>query len=817
MLVYSSDKVSFLNDVRNNVVADRILDALHRRGHGNVGSSERRSWEQSLQYMKNVLESDSIPFDAGIALEYKIPQTSKRVDLIVSGLDQYRRESCVIVELKQWEKVQSTGKDAIVRTFLGGAERDTTHPSYQAWSYAALLNDFNETVQQDRIRLEPCAYLHNCVDGSGVLDKHYREHVERAPVFLRKDVARLQEFIQRHVCHGDQDRVLYRIDRGRIRPSRDLANSLVRLIKGNREFLMIDDQKLVYEAALEVAELGQLGDKQVLIVEGGPGTGKSVVAINLLVELTSRYQTVHYVTPNRAPRQVYEGRLTGTLTKTRFSNMFKGSGSYDGSGCDELDALVVDEAHRLVERSQYQKTGTNQTRDIIHSAKTAVFFIDEDQRVTWKDAGSREEIEHWAREQGASIHYAVLQSQFRCNGSDSYLSWLDRVLGLRPTAQDDLTGVDYQLEVVDSPSELRECISSLDRRGYKARLVAGYCWDWSSKNDSNAWDITFPEDGFYMQWNLDNDEGRYLEKAHSVDQVGCIHTVQGLEMDYVGVIIGPDLVVRDGCIVTQPEERARTDKSLHGYKKARKESPDTAEARADAIIKNTYRTLLSRGLKGCFIYCTDSETQAYFRKQISAALVEENQKRVSTDELVDVAPRPGGEHETPEGAQLPRILPAEEITDADNAVPFVDLEAAAGGFFEGFAEEERLADAPQWVVLPDLYRARSGLFAVRVVGESMNRRIPNGSICLFEANPIGSRSGRVVLVYHRDIQDPDNNGGLTVKVYQSEKVVDSEEGWEHNRIILSCDTLEQGYEDIVLDNAQAGELQVLGEFKGTVA
>jgi len=823
MLVYSSDKTTFIDDVRRNLISDRIRDAMISRGQGSVSDSERRSWQQSLQYMKNVLEDAAIPGDAGIAIEYRIPQTSKRVDIIVSGLDQNRRETCVIVELKQWEHIETTGKDAVVRTFLGGAQRETTHPSYQAWSYASLLQDFNATVQEDGIRLEPCAYLHNCVDGTGVQDPHYQAYLTRAPVFLRHDEARLRQFIGQHVRYGDRTRLLYRIDQGRIRPSKDLANSLAQLMRGNREFLMIDDQKLTYEAALEVAALGQLesqaggeqGNKQVLIVEGGPGTGKSVVAINLLVELTTRYQTVHYVTPNRAPRQVYESRLTGTLTKSRFTNLFKGSASYDGANRNDLDVLLVDEAHRIVERSQYQKAGTNQTRDIIRAARTSVFFIDEDQRVTWKDTGSLEQIEHWAREQGATVQRAVLQSQFRCNGSDGYLAWVDRVLHVRDTAQDDLAGIAYHLEVMDSPATLRDRIIALNKQGNKARIVAGYCWDWVSKKDPMAWDITFPEYDFRMRWNLNNDEGRYLEKTHSIDQIGCIHTVQGLEMDYVGVIIGPDLIVRNGRVITQPLERASTDRSLHGYKAARKVEPAEANARADAIIKNTYRTLMSRGLKGCFIYCTDPETQAYFREQIAAAVVTkptiEAQARAAPAGVAEDAP----DAAIPEADTL-SFINAKEVTPADNAVPFIDLQAAAGGFAEGFTDAQSLEQSHTWVKLPDIYRARPGLFAARVVGESMNRRIPNGSLCLFQALPGGSRNGRVMLVYHRDIQDPDNNGGLTVKVYRSEKVANPEGDWEHSRIVLACDTLSPGYEDIVLEHAQAGELQVLGEYKVTL-
>ncbi len=812
MLIYSSNKHTFIDDVRQNRISDHILEALLQRGHGSVSDSERRSWDQSLQYMKNVLEEDSIPADAGIAIEYRIPQTSKRVDVIVSGQDGHGRASCVIVELKQWEEVESTRKDAVVLTALGGGRRETTHPSYQAWSYAALLRDFNETVQTERIQLRPCAYLHNCRDGAGVLDPHYHQHVNRAPVFLKQDVGRLRTFIQRYVRQGDRDRLLYRIEHGRIRPSRDLANSLASLLKGKREFLMIDDQKLAYEAALEVTDLGQQGSKQVLIIEGGPGTGKSVVAINLLVELINRYRSVHYVTPNRAPRQIYEGRLTGTMTKTRFSNLFKGSASYDGSDKNELDVLLVDESHRLLERSQYQKKGANQIRDIINAARTSVFFIDGMQQVTWKDAGTRDEIETWAHARNATVQWARLQSQFRCNGSDGFLAWLERVLDIRETAQDDIAGIDYRLELVDSPTELRNRIRELDHAGYKARVVAGYCWNWVSKRDSTAWDITIPEHGFAMQWNLNDDEGHYIDKAHSVEQAGCIHTVQGLELDYVGVIIGPDLVVRGGQVLPRPEHRAKTDRSLHGYKTARKADPAEADARAQELIRNTYRTLMSRGLKGCFIYCTDGETQEYFRQQVAHAIAEAEPADIEPQNqsaAVDTLPAEGTHDAI-------RFLHAEDVTGADNAVPFIDLPVAAGGFAEGFAEIERLGEAETWVALPDLYRAKPDLFVVRVEGQSMNRRIPDGSYCLFEALPGGSRNGRVMLVYHRDIQDPDHGGGLTVKIYRSEKTPDPDNSWLHQRIILACDSVESGYEDIVIEGAEAGQLQVLGEFKGTL-
>ena len=818
MLVYTGDKPRFLKDVGDNRIADQILMAMQQTGQGGVSDSERKSWEESLLRMKNVLEDRSIPDDAGIAVEYRIPQTSKRVDIIVSGTDDQGQDVCVIIELKQWSDVTATSKDAIVRTWLGGRERETTHPSYQAWSYASLLQDFNATVQDEAIRLAPCAYLHNCVDRAGVCDEHYRAHLDRAPLFLKHDPQKLRDFIARYVKSGDRNRTLYRIEHGRIRPSRDLAASLSNLMRGQREFLMIDDQKLAYETALQMVGLANAGHKQVLIVEGGPGTGKSVVAINLLVELINRGLTAHYVTPNQAPRQVYQARLTGTLKKNRFDNLFKGSGTYDGADDNEMDALVVDEGHRIKERSQYQKAGTNQTRDIIRAAKASIFFIDEDQQVTWQDAGSIAEIQRWAEQAGATVQRIALQSQFRCNGSDGYLAWLDQLLGIRPTAQDDLAGVPYHFEVVGSPGELQRRVVELDRAGSKARVVAGYCWDWVSKKTPGVADIEFPDEGFSMAWNLAEDEGRYLEKDHSIDQVGCIHTVQGLEMDYVGVIIGPDLVVRNGRVITQPPERAGTDRSLRGYKALFKTDPATATHRADRIIRNTYRTLMSRGMKGCLAYCTDPETQAWFRARAAEAIAE-GAGGQSTEPLLTPQPAWGeGSDAAPADPDGVVFLDAADVAPADNAVPFVEMAAAAGAFAEAPVRQGSPVEAETWVVLPEAFNARADYFVMRVLGESMNQRIPDGSLCLFRANPAGTREGKIVLVQHRDIQDPDTGTGLTVKRYHSEKApAEDGEGWRHQRIVLACETTAPGYADMVLsDTDDLGDLRVLGEFIATV-
>jgi DUF2075 family protein len=174
----------------------------------------------------------------------------------------------------------------------------------------------------------------------------------------------------------------------------------------------------------------------------------------------------------------------------------------------------------------------------------------------------------------------------------------------------DTAGFDFR--VFDSPAELRKLIDDLNVINNRARMVAGYCWDWNSRRDPQALDVVIPEHGFGMQWNLTEDGSLWIMAPESVKQVGCIHTCQGLEVDYIGVIVGPDFVVRNGLVVTLPEKRSRQDKSLHGYKKLLNTDAEGARRKADAIIKNTYRTLMTRGMKGCYVYCTDDETREWF-------------------------------------------------------------------------------------------------------------------------------------------------------------------------------------------------------------
>lgn len=613
MLVYQSTKDKFLSDVLSNNIENIILNFFEKKLNRGVSKSEIDSWKNSMGYMDRVLQDDEIPSDSGVAIEFQIPQTSKRVDFILTGKGDNNSDQVIIVELKQWSEVEETNKDGVVKTRFKNGLVETSHPSYQAWSYASLLNGFNETVYNEKINLIPCAYLHNYDDKNNVINNSfYNYYIEKAPAFFKSDALKLRDFIKRFVKYGDSTNIMYRIDSGKIRPSKSLADAMSSMLKGNTEFIMIDDQKIVYETALNLARKSTENKKNVLIVEGGPGTGKSVVAVNLLVNLTKEGLISQYVTKNSAPRNVYESKLTGTLRKTEISNLFSGSGSFVKCEKNIFDAIIVDEAHRLNEKSgMFNNLGENQIKEIIDSSKFSIFFIDEDQKVTWKDIGTKDEIVKWAKKVGANINIMSLNSQFRCNGSDGYLAWLDNALQIRETANVTFDANDYDFRIFDSPVELKNEVFEKNKLNNKARLVAGYCWDWVSKKDKKLDDIVISEYNFGMQWNLANDN-IWIISPNSVNEIGCIHTCQGLELDYVGVIIGDDLIVRDKKIVTNPKKRSKTDKSLNGFGKSFKENPKEAIKKADLIIKNTYRTLMTRGMKGCYVYFVDQETKDYF-------------------------------------------------------------------------------------------------------------------------------------------------------------------------------------------------------------
>lgn len=616
MILYSKTKKEFIVDTFYGNIDSEIQESFVRETGHNTSASEMRAWRDSMQYMSNVMRDEGIPLDAGVAIEYHIPQTSKRIDFLITGKDDGNNKTAIIIELKQWsDGVFVSDMDGVVNTSFFG---DVPHPSYQAFSYKNLLKDYNSSVEENKVGLFPCAYLHNYVDDDVIYNDFYKEYTDQAPAFFKNDARKLQDFIKKYIRVGDKGELLYVMENGKIRPSKGLADNLLSLVEGNKEFTLIDDQKVVYESAIKYARKND-NRKSVIIVEGGPGTGKSVVAINLLAEYLKLGLNSRYVTKNSAPRYVFEYKLTKKFTRSRISHLFSSSSAFMESMENDFDALIVDEAHRLNEKSGlYGNLGDNQIREIIKASKFTIFFVDDDQKVTLKDIGESNEIEKIAKSLNAETHKFQLSSQFRCNGSDGYLAWLDEILEIKDTANETLSGINYDFQVVGDPRELHDLIIQKNNLNNKSRMVAGYCWNWISKNNPNLDDIKIGD--YAAKWNLSKHGQSWIIHPDSVTEVGCIHTVQGLELDYVGVIIGPDLLVRNGKIVTDPSKRARTDQSIKGWVSESKKEGSDIIFRVNKIIKNTYRTLMTRGMKGCYIYSVDPETQEYFKKHLDTNL-----------------------------------------------------------------------------------------------------------------------------------------------------------------------------------------------------
>lgn len=619
MIVYSGTKASFQKDVSNGLIADKLDSLFINLGFTRESKQEFDSWKHSLPRIGLILSDRRIDDNVQVALEYQIPLTSKRVDFMVAGSNG-DNDSVIIVELKQWEDCTITTRSNIVKAFTGGALRDVVHPSQQAYSYAKLIEHFNEDVRNYNLKLFPCAYLHNFKESNRhhICNERYTEAIKDAPIYLQEDSEKLKDFISEHVFLPSDKKLFDIIEHGKLRPSKSLQDAIGSILNGNKEFEMIDEQYVAYATVLKLVEntIGK-DEKHTVIVQGGPGTGKSVIAINLLAKILNNNNSCVYTTKTSAPRYTFSQSLVGERHSLSYlRGLFKSSGTFVDTKNNTYDCIIVDESHRLnLKSGLYGNLGENQVKEIINAGKISVFFIDEDQIVTMKDIGTIEEIKKQARALGSTVHCnesLVLTSQFRCNGSSGYIAFLDSLLEIRETANKFSFDLDYDIRVFDDACSMREELRKKNTKN-KARMIAGYCYPWVSDKDKNKIDISLPG-GFEAQWNFTTE--RFATDPDSFEQVGCIHSTQGLEFDYVGVIIGLDMQYVDGHVITDYKERfLKRDKTI--------ENVHTQEDKklADRIIRNTYKTLLSRAQKGCYIYCQDKKLGDYIKQRLNECRV----------------------------------------------------------------------------------------------------------------------------------------------------------------------------------------------------
>lgn len=626
MRLYEGTTKQFIEDAIQNQIAEKLSNAYENYYGRRVSPSEAASWTNSLQFVKNLLERNNL-LENGIILEYELPYTNERIDCVLFGKGTDNSDNAVIIELKQWSNVEDCEIEGNVITFVGYAKRMVPHPSQQVGGYHYLLKDFVSVFEEaPKEELFSCVYCHNYSNlGNPVLFfPKFEKLLKEFPVFTKEDFQKLGNVLKSKLEKGNGIEIFNRFATSSIKPSKKLVEHVQAMIEGQKAFSLIDEQITANNTILDRAKkCSQLKRKSIIIVQGGPGTGKSVIALNVLAELLSKGKTVFHATGSSA--------FTNSLRKivgARSAKLFKFFNSFQNVKENELDVLICDEAHRIRETSNDRYTKREfrsdipQVEELIRVSKVSIFFIDDLQGVRPNEIGNSSLIRDAAKKFDAELFDFELKTQFRCSGSDGYLNWVDNVLGIRDTANRILDKSEkMEFKVFDSPHALYEAVKKKNaEKPNSARLVAGFCWTWSDPNP----DGTLKEDvvigDFKMTWEAKNEAkklapGIPLAKHWAVDpngvnQIGSIYTIQGFEFDYVGVIFGKDLVYSPKIKnwVGHPEQSADA-------------SVKRAKTQFVELVKKTYRVLLTRGMKGCYVHFLDKETEEFFRSKIEPELL----------------------------------------------------------------------------------------------------------------------------------------------------------------------------------------------------
>jgi uncharacterized protein len=620
MRIFSGTLADFQQQIVTNDLFRSLESSFQRTMGRSVAPSEASSWRGSLPRLENVLRLADLPDTVHVTLEERIPYFSKRIDACLFGHDETLGSPyAVIVELKGWAQAKAC-IDGNVETVLGGSVREEPHPSDQVRGYHDQLEDYRRVFQGDpRVGLASCAYCHNypgIEPDEGLFHPQFDNVRAKSPTFGERDAEILARYLSVRLQRGHGSPVLEAYDRQGIGPSKSLVDHARTMIREQTVFHLLDEQLAANNAIVRSARRAvKLGKKHVVLVRGGPGTGKSVIAFNVLGEIMRQELKVFFVSGSAAfthgVRRILGKRLEGQV---RFTDFFW------NEPANSIDALIVDEAHRIREKSQPKVAGhlrpkIGQVEELIRAARTTVFFVDENQIISPAEVGEPELIRQTAERLGCRYLEFELTGQFRCNGSASYIEWLDDVLGLSPTPANlrlvAPTAFDFKL--VDSPHALLDEVRQKNAtKPNSARLLAGWCWKWSDPlpgglvDDIQIGDFRFPwesKNGKRPPSGVPEAKHWAIDPA-GVGQAGCVYSMQGFEMDHVGVIIGPDLVVRDGRWVADPRKNFSNG--------LRAKPPELAMP----YLKRIYRTLLSRAMQSCTVYSVDAETRAYIASRV---------------------------------------------------------------------------------------------------------------------------------------------------------------------------------------------------------
>ena len=621
MILYSNSCEGFLNDIAGVAISDKVEAAFQREYGRRPPKGEIDAWQNSLTLFGFACQKAGLG-EQGVIVEYQLPQSSKRLDVMLTGADAEGRDCATVIELKQWSQCEPSDAENVV-TWVGGGNRDVPHPSAQAHGYVTYLADGHSVFHEgdNPVGLAGAAYLHNYrfVKDDPLLDPKFDELRTQCPVFTREDQDRLVEMLRRTVGTGPGNNVLERVLDSEARPSKKLLEHIGGILEGRDEYVLLDEQLASFERVMAEARKALKTDtRSTILIRGGPGTGKSVIALNLVSALSREGIDTRHATGSKA--------FTGSIRKVvgrRAEQQFNYFNSFAMTDDGTIDVLICDEAHRIRETSvsrftrKDQRSGKSQIEELLDAAKVTVFFIDDLQVVRPGEIGSADLIVEALDGRERSLYDFELRAQFRCAGSDGFISWITTMLGIEETANYRWGGDEqFDFRIVDTPTELHDLIRTKTDEGASARLVAGFCWPWSDPLGDGTLVDDVVIDNWRMPWNAKSDKGRlapgipkeseWARNPNGVEQVGCIYTAQGFEFDYAGVIFGPDLVIRNGEWIGQPDR---------SHDRAVKRGGD----QFIDYVKNVYRVLLSRGMKGCYVHFMDEETRAWWERMVGGS------------------------------------------------------------------------------------------------------------------------------------------------------------------------------------------------------
>jgi uncharacterized protein len=615
MRLYEGVISDFNVAVLQNQIAGQIAASYERHYKRRISPSEHRSWQQSLNFLRNSFEYTGL-VDNRLIIEYELPYSTRRIDALIFGQDQQKTDSIVLIELKQWsnENVEDCPADGNIIVDYGRFKKEQVHPSLQVQGYHYDLKDFLVIFSDGpSINLNSCAYCHNYsrLDPNPVIFlQKFKKELQEFPVFAKEDIQALGSYLKERLSQNNGLEVFGRFVTSPIRPSKKLLEHTSEMINKQQIFNLIDDQIAAYNAIMhKVKTLARTQTKSIVVVKGGPGTGKSVIALEVMGELMRQNKIVFHATGSSA--------FTNTLRKivgNRARKLFKFFNSFISVEPNSIDVLVCDEAHRIrrTSNSRYtprtERTNLPQVDELLRVARLSIFFIDENQIVRPEEIGSVAMIKDAAGRFGVrqeDIAEFVLKTQFRCSGSDAYLQWLDKVLEITDSEE---VSFDARMEfrIFANPSEMQAEIKKRNsEKKNSARLAAGFCWSWSDPMPDGTLVNDVQIDDFAMPWEKKDSFWKWATDDSGMEQVGTVYTAQGFEFDYIGVIFGNDLVY---------------DSEHQHWKSVPANSHDTQVKRNNVNLtqhlKHVYRVLMSRAHRGVYVYFMNKSTECHFRKAL---------------------------------------------------------------------------------------------------------------------------------------------------------------------------------------------------------